>query len=594
MKFYSKKNIHFLLYDVLNIGELSQYPLFADHNPETYNMILNACTELSTQKLRPILVEMDRSAPRLVDGRVQVHPDMKMLMQEFGSGGWINAPLSYEEGGQQIPYMIFNATLFIMGAANYSAAVYPFLSAGAANLIRNFGSLQQKNTYLDKLYSGQWQGTMALTEPEAGSSLGDLTTVAQPTPQGYYKITGQKIFISCGDHDAVDNVVHLLLARIKGAAQGSKGISLFIVPRMRYNETQQLEYNDVTTAGIFHKMGYKGAPIVHLIMGEQDDCRGYLVGEAHKGLSYMFQMMNEARIAVGFNAASIASAAYYAALQYCRERAQGRKMGGSSKAPCLIIEHADVKRMLLFQRAVVEGSLGLLMECSKYADLIRVHTGATQQKYEALLSLLTPIAKSYPSEMGCLSTSAAIQCLGGYGFTQDFLPELFYREARIHPIHEGTTGIHGIDLLARKIAKDQGATLMILLQEIQQVVQKASQKKRLEEQAQALATAIDKLGKTTAQLSQLGMQGAIEAFLADATLYLEALGLVVMGWQWLKQGLAACLQLETAKQDASFYEGKLLTLDYFFVYELPKTKALFSTLNAQSGLTTAIKDEHFN
>lgn len=594
MKFYSKKNIHFLLYDVLNIGELSQYPLFADHNPETYNMILNACTELSTQKLRPILVEMDRSAPRLVDGRVQVHPDMKMLMQEFGSGGWINAPLSYEEGGQQIPYMIFNATLFIMGAANYSAAVYPFLSAGAANLIRNFGSLQQKNTYLDKLYSGQWQGTMALTEPEAGSSLGDLTTVAQPTSQGYYKITGQKIFISCGDHDAVDNVVHLLLARIKGAPQGSKGISLFIVPRMRYNETQQLEYNDVTTAGIFHKMGYKGAPIVHLIMGEQDDCRGYLVGEAHKGLSYMFQMMNEARIAVGFNAASIASAAYYAALQYCRERAQGRKMGGSSKAPCLIIEHADVKRMLLFQRAVVEGSLGLLMECSKYADLIRVHTGATQQKYEALLSLLTPIAKSYPSEMGCLSTSAAIQCLGGYGFTQDFLPELFYREARIHPIHEGTTGIHGIDLLARKIAKDQGATLMILLQEIQQVVQKASQKKRLEEQAKALATAIDKLGKTTAQLSQLGMQGAIEAFLADATLYLEALGLVVMGWQWLKQGLAACLQLEMAKQDASFYEGKLLTLDYFFVYELPKTKALFSTLNAQSGLTTAIKDEHFN
>lgn len=594
MKFYSKKNIHFLLYDVLNIGELSQHPLFADHNPETYNMILNACTELSTQKLRPILVEMDRSAPRLVDGRVQVHPDMKMLMQEFGSGGWINAPLSYEEGGQQIPYMIFNATLFIMGAANYSAAVYPFLSAGAANLIRNFGSLQQKNTYLDKLYSGQWQGTMALTEPEAGSSLGDLTTVAQPTSQGYYKITGQKIFISCGDHDAVDNVVHLLLARIKGAPQGSKGISLFIVPRMRYNETQQLEYNDVTTAGIFHKMGYKGAPIVHLIMGEQDDCRGYLVGEAHKGLSYMFQMMNEARIAVGFNAASIASAAYYAALQYCRERAQGRKMGGSSKAPCLIIEHADVKRMLLFQRAVVEGSLGLLMECSKYADLIRVHTGATQQKYEALLSLLTPIAKSYPSEMGCLSTSAAIQCLGGYGFTQDFLPELFYREARIHPIHEGTTGIHGIDLLARKIAKDQGATLMILLQEIQQVVQKASQKKRLEEQAKALATAIDKLGKTTAQLSQLGMQGAIEAFLADATLYLEALGLVVMGWQWLKQGLAACLQLETAKQDASFYEGKLLTLDYFFVYELPKTKALFSTLNAQNGLTTAIKDEHFN
>ncbi|WMX16248.1 MULTISPECIES: acyl-CoA dehydrogenase [unclassified Aureispira] len=592
MKFYSKKNLHFLLNDVFQIESLSQYPFFKDHNIETYTMVLDACTDLSTQKLRPILTEMDRNAPEFTDGRIKVHPAMKELMQAFGSGGWINSPLSYEEGGQQMPYMIFNATLFIMGAANYSATVYPFLSAGAANLIRSFGTPIQKATYLEKMYNGTWQGTMALTEPEAGSSLGDITTSAEPTDHGYYKIKGQKIFISCGDHDGVENIVHLMLARIKGAPKGSKGISLFIVPRMRPDADGHLEFNDVTTGGIFHKMGYKGAPIAHIITGEQDDCRGYLVGEANKGLFCMFQMMNEARIAVGFNAASIASAAYYAALQYCRERSQGRRIGSKSTQQSLIIEHADVKRMLLFQRSVVEGSLSLLMECSRYADLVRVTKGEEQQKYDALLGLLTPVAKSYPSEMGCLSTSAAIQCLGGYGFTEDFLPEHFYREARIHPIHEGTTAIHGMDLLGRKIAKDQGATLRLLIAEVTTTIEKAFAVESLQKYANDLKTTLEKLVDTTMNLSMLGMQGQLEAFLSDATLYLETFGTVVIGWQWLKQGLVATQKLD-ANEDA-FYQGKLYTMEYFFEYELPKTRGLLKTLKSQTSVTVDIQDGHFD
>lgn len=591
MKFYSKRNLDFLLHEVFNIEDLSKYPLFADHNRETYKMVLDACSDLATNKLQPILTEMDRQAPEFKNGRITVHPAMKGLMKDFGEGGWIGASLPYEEGGQQMPYMVFNATMFIFGAANYSVTAFPFLSAGAANLIRSFGTKEQKEIYLPKMYSGQWQGTMALTEPEAGSSLGDMTSSATPTEHGYYKIKGQKIFISCGDHDACDNIVHLMLARIQGASQGTKGISLFVVPRLRPDGKGGLEFNDVTTGGIFHKMGYKGAPITHIITGENDDCRGYLVGEENKGLNCMFQMMNEARIAVGFNAASIASAAYYAALQYCRERKQGRRIGADTKEQSLIIEHADVKRMLLFQRSIVEGSLSLLMECSRYADLLRVTSGEEHANYESLLGLLTPVAKSYPSEMGCLSTSAAIQCLGGYGFTQEFLPEHFYREARIHPIHEGTTAIHGMDLLARKIAKDQGASLRLLIAEITQTIEKANQHERLKKRATTLSDSLEKLVDTTMNMSMLGMQGQYEAFLADATLYLETFGIVIMAWQWLKQGVVAAEK--AGGLDNDFYQGKLSTMDYFFEYELPKTRGLLATLKANSGVTVGMKDGWF-
>lgn len=387
-QYLSTRNIQFLLYEVFETAVLSRYPYYQDHSKETFDMVLDAAKQLADKHLHPYLTEMDRQPPHYANGKIHVHTKIKELMKLYGEGGWISATASYEEGGQQLPLIISNLVGFIFGAANYSASIFPFLTTGASNLIRNFGSKTLQDTYIPKMYAGEWQGTMALTEPQAGSSLSDVMTTATPTTEDYYLLKGQKIFISAGDHDAVENVIHLMLARIQGAPAGVKGISLFVVPQKRL-ENGKLVSNDVTTAGMYHKMGYKGAPIAHLMMGERDDCRGYLVGEAHKGLSYMFQMMNEARLGVGMSAVSIASAAYYASLEYAKERPQGRPL--SAKNPTSpqvnIIEHPDVRRMLLFQKAVVEGSMSLLLQCSLYADLARVSEGAQKEKCEILLDL---------------------------------------------------------------------------------------------------------------------------------------------------------------------------------------------------------------
>ena len=315
--YYSKRDIRFQLYELLDADALLKYPYFQDHSRDSFEMVIEAADQIGEKMLFPLLTEMDRQEPQLVNGKIRVHEGMKAIVKRFGDDGWINAPFSYEQGGQQIPTTVFNAATFILQAANYSASVFPFLTAGAANLILTFGSKSLQETYTPKMFSGEWQGTMALTEPDAGSSLSDMTTSATPTGEaGVFKIKGQKIFISCGDHDACDNVIHLMLARIQGAPVGIKGISLFVVPQKRISENGvDLMPNDVLSAGVYHKMGYKGAPIAHLMMGENDSCYGYLVGEPHRGLTYMFQMMNEARVGVGTNAAALGTAAYHASLK---------------------------------------------------------------------------------------------------------------------------------------------------------------------------------------------------------------------------------------------------------------------------------------
>ena len=295
VKFVSEKNLRFLLYEVLDAESLIRYPYFQEHNRETFDMVLDTALKIGRDLLHPYLREMDQNPPTLIDGQVKVHPMVKTFMTECGEGGWIGAHAAFERQGQQLPTMITNAFMFIFGAANYSASVYPMLTTGAARLIESFGSGELMETFVPHMFAGQWQGTMALTEPQAGSSLAEVTTQAEPTDNGYYKIRGQKIFISASDHDGVENIVHLMLARIQGAPPGVRGISLFVVPKFRLDAQGQLTPNDVSVTGLYHKLGYRGAPITQLSMGENDDCRGYLVGEANKGLSYMFQMMNEAR-----------------------------------------------------------------------------------------------------------------------------------------------------------------------------------------------------------------------------------------------------------------------------------------------------------
>jgi len=597
-KFVSEKNLRFLLYDVLDAESLTRYAYFREHSRETFDMVLDTALKIGRDLLQPHLREMDQDAPKLVEGQVKVHPMVKKFMTECGEGGWIAAGAPFERDGQQLPTIIVNAFMFIFGAANYSASAYPMLTTGAAHLIESFGSEGLMETFLSRMFAGQWQGTRALTEPQAGSSLAEVTTQAEPTDAGYYKIRGQKIFISASDHDGVENIVHLMLARIQGAPPGVKGISLFVVPKLRPDEQGGLTPNDVNVAGLYHKLGYRGAPIAQLSMGENDDCRGYLVGEPHKGLSYMFQMMNEARIGVGVGAAGIASAAYYAALQYTRERQQGRKLAEKdpAKPAVLIIEHPDVKRMLLFQRSVVEGSLSLLLQCSKYADLAKVAEENDREKYALLLDVLVPVAKTYPSEMGILAASQALQCLGGYGYCDEFPVEQFYRDARIHPIHEGTTGIHGLDLLGRKVVMKKGAGFRLFVQEVQNATQAAMEYPDLRGYAERLEEALNRLQEVTSVLTQIGRQGDTELFLADATLYLELFGLISVGWQWLLQAMTAAKKLEgpLPEQDVQFFEGKIFTFKYFFHYELPKTEGLVKRLLEADGLTVRMSDELFS
>jgi butyryl-CoA dehydrogenase len=486
---------------------------------------------------------------------------------------------------------------FIFAAANYSANAYPSLTYGASHLIESFGSKELYDTYVPKMLAGEWQGTMALTEPEAGSSLADITTMAEPTDKGYYRIKGQKIFISAGNHDGVDNVIHLMLAKIEGAEAGVKGISLFVVPKKRIDDNGNLVPNDVVTAGVFHKLGYRGCPIVQLSMGDKNDCRGWLVGKPHNGLRYMFQMMNEARIGVGMGATAMASGAYYASLEYAKSRIQGRKMGQKDPnlPPIPIIEHADVKRMLLFQRAVIEGALALIMQCSKYVDFQKILGEADKEKYHLLLEILTPIAKSYPSEMGVHAISQGLQCLGGSGYCDDYPLEQYYRDCRIHPIHEGTTAIQGMDLLGRKVIMENGRAFKLFISELQETITAAAEYKALDKYAAELNQALTELREVTHHLISIARQQGPEAFLADATLYLEFFSLVTIGWQWLLQGIAVQKALEggAAKKDFNFYQGKMFTLRYFFSYELPKALGLAKRLLDDDRLTVEMQTDFF-
>jgi len=596
-KFVSERNIKFLLYEVFDVVSLTQYDYYSEHNRKMFDMVLKAAVKLGKDLLFPIFEEMDRNQPELVNGEVKVHPSVRTIMREFGEGGWISSRVPFDQDGEQLPSMVADICEFIFAAANYSANAYPGLTFGASHLIESFGDKKLYDTYVPRMRAGEWQGTMALTEPEAGSSLSDITTMAEPTDEDYYRIRGQKIFISAGDHDGVENVVHLMLAKIEGAPAGVKGISLFVVPKKRIDDNGKLVANDVVASGVYHKLGYRGCPIVQLSIGDKNDSRGWLVGEPHNGLKYMFQMMNEARIGVGMGATAMATAAYYASLDYSKTRLQGRKL--SQKDPSLppvpIIEHADVKRMLLFQRAVIEGAQSLLMQCSKFVDYQKILDGEAKEKNHLLLEILTPVAKSYPSEMGIQSISQGLQCLGGSGYCDDYPLEQYYRDCRIHPIHEGTTGIQGMDLLGRKVIMQDGRAFLLYISEVRDAITAARKFATLETFADDLNDSLTTLQTVTQHLITIAGQKGPEAFMADATLYLEFFGIVTIAWQWLLQGIAIQKALNNGakKKDLNFYEGKMFTMRYFFGYELPKTLGLAKRLMDDDRLTVEMQSEHF-
>ncbi len=594
-RFASRRNIDFLMNEVFEVASLNRFPYFADHDEETFKMVLDTAQKISEEMMFPFFKDMDVNPPYWENGKVHVHKAIVPYLKEMGEGGWIQAEKPYAVGGQQLPLTIKVLASFLFGAANYSMQVYPMLTGGAANLIYQFGSQEMKDTYLEKMYSGKWQGTMALTEPDVGSSLGDLTTIAEPTDQGYYLIKGQKIFISAGNSDVVDNVVHLMIARLKDGPAGVPGISLFVVPEYRINAKGDLEYNDVQCGGIEHKLGYRGSPICQLTMGEAKDCRGWLVGQEGKGLAQMFKMMNDERINVGIGAISKISGAYYAALEYAQQRKQGRKPDQKDPATPMVelIEHADIKRMLLLQKSVMEGALALGIQLSVYQDLITV--GENVEENEMLVDFLIPILKTYPSEMGILATSAAIQIHGGYGFCGDFPVEQYYRDIRIDPIHEGTTGIQGQDILGRKVSMKQGKAFELYIQEIERTILEAKTFAELGKQVNSLASAVGLMKDVTAELLAKKSNISNEAFLADAVLYLEFMSQIAIAWQWLKLMTVSIKSLKepASDRDQAFYQGKIFAGRYFFDYELIKIHSLAMRLLSDDKVTVEITREYF-
>jgi alkylation response protein AidB-like acyl-CoA dehydrogenase len=583
-KHFSRRNLDFTLFEVLNIDSLTQHEYFNAHDRDTFGMVMDTATELAEKILKPAFSSADRHQPELINGAVKVHKSVHEFYNAYAESGLLSAPFSFDYGGQQLPKTVATAAEFICGGANNSFIMYPDLTKGAANLITTFGTPEQKADFALKMLTGEWTGTMCLTETQAGSSLSDVATSATPQADGSYKIKGQKIFISAGDHDFRDNIVHLVLARIDGAPKGTKGISLFIVPKNRLNTEGSLESNDVASIGIYHKMGQKATPAMHLGFGEKDDCIGYLLGAENRGLPQMFVMMNGARLGVGIGGVHIGSAAYYASLQYAHERPQGRRLNEKNALgePTRIIHHPDVRRMLLQQKAFVEGTLCFILQCYEYLDLEKGHPDpVVKQHCNDLLELLTPVAKTYGAESGTLSVNQGLQVLGGYGYTEDFELEQLARDVRIMSLYEGTTGIQAQAVLGRQIPRNNANAVNLWLTEVKKDIKSAQNLPKAKAYAALLTKELGQWKKTTTHLLSVAAKGDAEVFLSDATLYLELFGILNVAWQWLRMGTVAekaMTNLAANDADTAFYASKIHTMQYFFHYEVPKTKSLHTRL----------------
>jgi len=591
---YSRRNLHFMLYEVFDVLSLTKHSYFAAHDGESFNMVLDTAEGVAAKAMRPYLKESDKQPPELVDGNVKVHPALHEYYRLFSESGLLIAAFDEKYGGQQLPKTVWAAIDFIIGNAHNGFEMFTSLSAGAARLLISFASPQLVNDYVPKILCGEWAATMCLTETQAGSSLSDIATAAYRQPDGSCKIKGQKIFISAGDHDITKNIIHLVLARIEGAAKGVKGISLFVVPKKRI-ESGNLVNNDVHSIGIYHKMGQRSTPAMHLEFGAGNDCIGHLVGEEGKGLAYMFQMMNAARLGVGLGGTFIASAAYYASLQYARERPQGRRPDSKTmnQPPVTIIHHPDVRRMLLLQKTFVEGSFSFLMQCFKYIDLEKISDDNEKQRYFHLLELLTPVAKTYGAEMGWVSVNNGLQVLGGYGYTEDFMLEQLARDVRIMSLYEGTTGIQSLALLGRQVIGNNGTTLQYWNDEVMKDIEAAQLYSNIQCYADWLLNELTEFRKITDNVLATAEKSNREISLADANLYMDLFALLNIAWQWLKQGVVAQLKLNESNNtadDLKFYKSKLHSMKFFFHYELVKTKALGARLKDNEVLTV-LQDE---
>ena len=571
------RNVDFLLYEVIDVDRrLGTLAPFADHGRQTYDLFLAAARRMARDVLAPSYRPIDAEPPRLVDGRVRVHPRLREIYPQLVALGLTSATRPASVGGQQLPMPVSALASAYLMAGNLSAVGYVGLTAAAAHLVEAFGSDALRERFMTRMYAGEWTGTMALTEPQAGSSLADVTTRATPTRDGHYLLSGGKIFISGGDHDLTDNIVQMTLARIDGAPAGIKGVSLFCVPTRRLDDaggrTGALVDNDVRTAGLVHKIGWRGIPSVILSYGERGDCRGWLVGKEHHGIQYMFQMMNEARIMVGMNGVATASAAYLESLGYARTRTQGRPLGArSGGAQIPIVEHPDVRRMLLRQKAIVEGGLALLATTALHADLAAHSTDeAERSRSQLLVDLLTPVAKSFPAEWGFESNTLAVQIHGGYGYTSEYPVEAWLRDQKLNSLHEGTTGIQSLDLLGRKIGADGGRAFGVFLDEVGATLGRARTAGGGADLCDAMTDALGLLGGTVEALAARGLGGDVEGMLLHSADFLALFSIITIGWQWMLQAAVAAEAIMHDAIPRDFYAGKLAAARYWITTELPR------------------------
>lgn len=590
-----RRELGFQLYDMLDVESLNKRPEFAEHSRETFESAIDTAEQIAKELFANHNRAADEEEPTFDGEKVSMRPEVKVAFDAVAEAGFIAGRESFEVGGMQLPESVMSACLSLFTAANPSTTGYPFLTMAAARVIKSFASDDLKQQFLPKMLSGKFTGTMALTEPHAGSSLADIRSKATPTEDGTYRIQGNKVFISGGDHELSDNIVHLVLAKIEGAPSGVKGISLFLVPKFLLDENgEPSKRNDVALAGLFHKLGYRGTTSTALNFGEKNECVGYLIGEPHRGLSYMFQMMNEARLGVGMGGAAIGYRGYQLALSYAKDRPQGRLPSDSHPEtdPVNIIQHADVKRMLLAQKAYAEGALALCFYGAGLIDDANTAEGSKKEEAQLILDLLTPILKAWPSEFGPKANDLAIQVHGGAGYTREYDAELCWRDNRLNPIHEGTNGIQSLDLLGRKVWQQQGMGLKLLHKEIEQTLQNSHD--NFKPWASQLKQALNRIAMVTAVIGQ-AIQKDPDTALANSHAYLSMMGHTVVAWLWLKQANIAQEKVSHVRtqEERAFYAGKIQAAQYFFVWELPLIERDFAVLSSMDGTTIGMQEEWF-
>jgi alkylation response protein AidB-like acyl-CoA dehydrogenase len=561
-----EKDVEFNLFEWLQIGtKLPLMDAYKEHGEDLYKMIIGEGLKFAKNELDPINMSGDREGCTLENGQVKAPKGFKEAYRKFAENGFIGIDTPATYGGQGLPIMLGTVMYEFFSAANVPFAMYAGLTRGGAHMIETFCDEKLGKLFCAKMYDGTWAGTMCLTEPGAGSAVGDLKTTAKPLPDGSYQITGNKIFISSGDHDLTENIVHTVLARVEGDAPGTKGISLFVVPKYWVNPDGSVgESNDVSCVNIEHKMGIKASSTCSLNFGEKGKCRGWLVGERSKGMRYMFQMMNEARLLCGVQGQSVAGTAYLNALDYARERTQG----GNS----LILGFPDVRRNLSFCKAFAEGMRALIYYTAFQIDLAaRSKDAAEKERAQNRADLLTPICKAYCSDTGFKVTELAMQVYGGYGYCDEYPAEQYMRDVKISSIYEGTNGIQALDLIGRKLAQKQGQLFRELYEEVTDFVGKNENHATLKAEMAALKGSIDTVGQVAMTFAEWGMGGDQVSPMLSATPFLEMCGDTIVAWLLLDQAVLAEQKVKAGQNDA-FYRNKARTARFFATHVLPRVR----------------------